>query len=112
MPSGPDFFGHYAGSLRYRSPDGTLCAVVVYLPTRRYGASESIVKMQTTTGHLLASRDYASPDGSHGYAVEQADWTPDSRFFVFSLVNSGGHSPWHSPAHFYSRRRHCFYGLD
>ena len=33
-----------------------------------------------------------------------ASWTPDSQFFVYNLANSGGHSPWHLPVHFFTRR--------
>jgi hypothetical protein len=29
---------------------------------------------------------------------------PDSQFFVFNLYSSGGHSPWHFPMWFFSRR--------
>lgn len=63
-------------------------------------------------GVLLYRRDYTSPDQNHGYSIDRAAWTPDSRFFVFSMESSGGHQPWHSPTHIYSRSRRRAYCLD
>jgi hypothetical protein len=31
-------------------------------------------------------------------------WSPDSQFFVYSLVSSGGHSPWQFPVMVYGRK--------
>ncbi|HEY5894274.1 MAG TPA: hypothetical protein VIT91_13700 [Chthoniobacterales bacterium] len=38
--------------------------------------------------------------------------TPDSRFFVYSVASSGGHSAWHFPTHVFSRDRGEFLELD
>src|SRR5260370_40443831 len=40
----------------------------------------------------------------NGYYVYRAKWSPDSQFFVYSLVSSGGHSPWQFPIMGYSRK--------
>lgn len=82
----------------YDSPDGTLRAVVVV--TRRGGESEVELR---EGADILLTRAYSSLDGQHGFVVQRAEWTPDSRFFVFSLASSGGHQPWHYPTYFYSR---------
>src|SRR5262249_54357649 len=44
----------------------------------------------------------------NGYYVYRAKWSPDSQFFVYSLVSSGGHSPWQFPMMVYSRKANAF----
>jgi hypothetical protein len=34
--------------------------------------------------------------------IEQAKWTPDSEYIVFTTSSSGGHSPWHSNSFVFS----------
>lgn len=68
--------------------------------------------MITEAGRLLAQRSYTSDDGEHGYGVVKAQWTPDSQFFVFSVVSSGGHQPWRSPVEYFNRKTHGFFNLD
>jgi hypothetical protein len=46
---------------------------------------------------------FASADGEHGYGVRRAVWTPDSRYFVFDLASSGGHSPETAPIYLFDR---------
>jgi hypothetical protein len=41
----------------------------------------------------------------NGYYVDNARWSPDSQFFAFSMVSSGGHSPWSFPIMVYSRKK-------
>ena len=64
---------------------------------------ESVIELRTQSGKLLARKDYSSKDREHGYGFTEAAWTPDSRFFVYSLESSGGHQPWHSPVCYFSR---------
>jgi len=54
---------------------------------------ESRVAFRDKDGRLLNSKSFASARGVDGYYVASAQWSPDSRFFVFSLSSSGGHSP-------------------
>jgi len=96
----------------YRSPDRTLIANVVFLKKRSYGSSENRVEIRSPGGRLLARTDYSSSSGAQGYTIRKAAWTADSRFFVYIVGSSGGHSPWHHPIFFYSRKRHRFYSLD
>lgn len=60
----------------------------------------------------LCSADYSSADGTHGFVVVKAEWTPDERYFVFSTQSSGGHQPWHAPTSFYSSDDHMLCSLD
>lgn len=98
---------------KYVSPDGDVTAIVISVgkePGQR--EYEGRVELRSKTGKLLAARDYSSEDGQHGYGVTRAQWTPNSQFFVYSLQNSGGHAPWHSPVNFYSRAENKILSLD
>ena len=98
---------------RYESPDKRVIAIVAPVgKSKGFESYESRVELRSRSGKLLAQRDYSSKDGEHGYCVTNATWTPDSQFFVFSLENSGGHSPWHSPIEFYSRAKNKILSLD
>jgi hypothetical protein len=89
----------------YPSPDGTLRAVV-YPADPSLNATpdmESRVVIRTSKGETLNSKDYSSPRGFNGYYVVNAKWSPDSKFFVYSMSSSGGHSPWQFPMAVYGR---------
>lgn len=93
--------GVFAGEFsKYPSPDGRLTAIIVPLPGAHYGAGENRVEIRSQNGSLLFSHSYGSEDGEHGFGVEHAAWTPDSKFFVYSLSSSGGHQAWHFPTDF------------
>ena len=95
----------------YVSPDGELVAAILPAGLKpRQG--ESRVEVRTRTGKILTKSDYSSEDGEHGYGVDDAVWTPDSKFFVYSLDNVGGHSPWHTPVQFFSREKNKIFSLD
>jgi hypothetical protein len=91
------------------SPDGQLRAAVIGAGKK---GSESRVEIRTASGKLIAQASYVSSDGEHGKSVVKADWTPDSRFFVWSMENTGGHSPWHWPTSYFSRKRNRVLSLD
>jgi hypothetical protein len=80
----------------FLSPDKTMRAVVlpadVSLDTTP--DMESRVVIRSSDGETLTSQDHSSPRGMNGHYVYGAKWSPDSQFFVYSLVSSGGHSPW------------------
>ena len=94
----------------YASPDKALRALVLPVDVSLYATPdmESRVVIRTSNGDTLTSKDYSSPRGANGYYVHAAKWSPDSRFFVFSLVSSGGHSPWSYPMMIYSRQQNRF----
>jgi hypothetical protein len=92
----------------YMSPNGAYIAVVVSVP----GSEESKVVVKTKNGRTICSKSYASEDGTHGLVVQKAAWTPDSRFFVYSMSSSGGHKPWHFPADFCSIHHSITRSLD
>lgn len=89
------------------SPDGELRAFVIPAGVSLYATPdiESRVVIRSANGDTLTSKDYSSPRGMNGFYVDQARWSPDSQFFVFSMMSSGGHSPWSFPTMVYSRQR-------
>jgi hypothetical protein len=89
----------------YPSPDGALRAVVypADISLDVTPDMESRVVIRTSKGATLNSKDYSSPRGFNGYYVVNAKWSPDSRFFVYSMSSSGGHSPWQFPIGVYGR---------
>jgi hypothetical protein len=98
----------------YASPDGELSASVVPAGVSLYATPdiESRVVIRSAKGDTLTSKDYSSPRGTNGYYVDRAKWSPDSQFFVFSMVSSGGHSPWSFPTWVYSRRKNLIARLS
>ena len=97
--------------MKYPSPDGSLVAIVASFH-KTGGTVESEVELQTRSGQHVAQHSYTSRDSEHGFGVVKAQWTPNSRYFVFSLVSSGGHQPWHSPVQFFSRKDNSLLSLD
>jgi hypothetical protein len=93
-----------------QSPNKSLCAKIV--PVGMPPFSEDEVNIYDAQEHLLASKNFKSPDGEHGRNVAKSSWTPNSRFFVFSTASSGGHSPWHWPTYFYDHTKNTFKELD
>lgn len=86
------------------SPDKALRAIFIPVDGEKGSeASESRVEIRNSDGKPLCTKDYSSNDGEHGYGVDEGEWTPDSRFFVYDMSSSGGHQPYRSPTFFYSR---------
>jgi len=94
----------------FPSPDAALQALVfpVDIDLHATPDMESRVAFRDKDGRLLNSKSFASARGVDGYYVASAQWSPDSRFFVFSLSSSGGHSPWSFPIWVYSRETNSF----
>jgi hypothetical protein len=81
----------------YLSPDGVFRAYIVTTQRLPDTPGESEVVIKAENGELLFSENYNSEDGDQGLFVEKASWTPDSKFFVYSMSSSGGHQPWRFP---------------
>jgi hypothetical protein len=97
----------------YLSPDRQMRAVVIAVAPRPGGhRTESRIEIHKADRTLANTVDYSSADGTHGFAVIKAHWTPDSQFFVYSMASSGGHQPWHSPTYFYSRKINKTQGIE
>jgi hypothetical protein len=97
---------------RILSPDAALTAIIAPVdPKKGYEEYESRISI-LRAGAVLRVHDFSSEDGEHGYGVAGARWTPDSKFFVCQMKNSGGHSPMNAPVVFWSRKTNRFYELD
>ena len=94
------------------SPDGALRATITPAGPAGRRAGESLVEMRDARSGLLLRKSFASEDGEHGYGVVRAEWTADSRFFIFSLESSGGHQPWHAPTFVYRRADRRLLAVD
>jgi len=94
----------------FRLPDKSTHALVfpVDISLDATPDMESRVVIRSSTGDTLISQDYSSPRGTNGYYVDQAKWSPDSQYFVFSMISSGGHSPWSFPIMVYGRKQNLF----
>jgi hypothetical protein len=92
------------------SPDKATHALVLPADVSLYATPdmESRVVIRSSAGDTLTSQDHSSPRGANGYYVYNAQWSPDSQFFVYSMVSSGGHSPWSFPIMVYSRKKNLF----
>jgi hypothetical protein len=75
-------------------------------------SGESNLLIGPSHGMAEFIRDFGSEDGEHGELIQQAEWTPDSRFFVIITEHAGGHGPLMHPIYFWDRRTNRFYSLD
>lgn len=94
----------------FTSPDKkTIAAVLAVDPSLNDTPDmESNVVIRSSAGGAPSSKDYSSPGGANGYYVLNAKWSPDSQFFVYSMMSSGGHSPWSFPIWVYSVKKNQF----
>jgi hypothetical protein len=89
------------------SPDKTMRALVVPADVSLDTTPdmESRVVIRSASGDTVTSKDHSSPRGTNGYYVYRAKWSPDSQYFVYSMVSSGGHSPWQFPTMVFGRKQ-------
>jgi hypothetical protein len=99
--------GH-EGDVIFVSPDRTLRTVQIATSHGR----EDKISIQDAKGSELSVKDHSSSMGENGRYLFRADWTPDSRFFVYSTISSGAHSVWHCETFAYDARRNRFFELD
>jgi len=92
----------------YPSPDSRLRAVF-HLAEKTGG--DDVLTISTSSGKRISWQSFSS-DENHGRLFVRGSWTPDSQFFVWSMENAGGHSPWNWPTFFFSRRSRMISQLD
>ena len=104
----------YVSPITFISPDKKTVASV-FAADKSLNATpdmESNVAIRSMGGAALASKDYSSPGGANGYYVVNAKWSPDLQFFAYSMMSSGGHSPWSFPIWVYSVKKNQFASLS
>lgn len=94
----------------YKAKGGS--RVVIVNKSKEEAAPESVVAFYSPENQKMCSLSFLSEDGDHGYGVAKAGWTPDDKYFVFSMTSSGGHQSWHAPTLFYSVRHTEIESLD
>jgi len=97
---------------RYRSPNKQLVAEVQIIHHSNQPLPESVVSIYNSHDKLLQHKSYISPDHEHGFSVVQLQWSADSKFCVWSLTSSGGHSPWHFPTDCYIQKCKAIVNID
>ena len=95
---------------QFVSPDKSLLANLLTAVSDK--GTESKVEFRTSQGRLLGGKSFMSRDHEHGLGVIKAEWTLDSKYFVFSTISSGGHAPGNFPTFFYSRNDNKLHLLD
>ena len=107
-------FGDFAygctGSADIPSPDRELTAHIIQVGGS--GCGESRIQIVDSAQQIIASAEYTSTDRERGYGVEKAAWTPDSRFFVYSMSSSGGHQANRFPVFFFARAEKSIQSLE
>jgi len=97
---------------KYFSPDHKVFAVVYKTQATGEVMPESIVSIYNTQNKSLQRKSYISPDHEHGYCVVHLKWSADSKYCVWSLTSSGGHSPWHFPTDCYIQKCKAIVNID
>jgi hypothetical protein len=101
-----------AANVEYKNVEGFRVAVSSVGKLHGHLDKESKFEFYSPENQKLCALDYSSEDGEHGFGVVKAEWTPDGRYFVFSISSSGGHQPWHTPTLFYSPKHEAILSLD
>jgi len=96
------------GYIVFHSPDKTLTATVSALNEN----NESRLVIRNSSNKVLLTKNFSSKDTNHGSAIMRAAWSPDSKFFYFTMESSGGHQPWKVSSEFYSRAINQLFDLD
>jgi hypothetical protein len=91
------------------SPDGRLVAEIL---SRMADFTEDTVKIITKESGSYAEFPMTSPTGANGRNVLKGEWSPDSKFFVFSTFSSGGHSGWNFRTFVYAVDANTFAAVD
>ena len=91
------------------SPDGKFTAEI---SSKEAQFTEETVTITWRGSGLRAEFPMTSKSGDNGRNVLKAEWSPDSKFFVFSTFSSGGHSSWNFQTYVYSVDSNKFVSVD
>ena len=89
------------------SPDGALTAVCAQI-RQPWSHPENIglVQIHHARGGVIAKTTFGER------LVVRAQWSPDSRYCVFTTANAQGHSPWHQHSYVFCRSDRSFRYMD
>lgn len=87
-----------------KSPDGIYSAHITSVAKSPDFPTEFIVEIRNTEHRPPEKGDYTSKSGEQGLSLHHGAWTPDSRFFIYTTVSSGGHMAWQYLTFFFDRK--------
>lgn len=96
---------------RYDSPDKLLMAIILTVNSDTLGP-ESSIEVRRADGGFIGKKSFFSKIHGEGFGVLKAHWSTDGKFFVFSMIASGGKSGGKFPTYFYSRIDNKIHVLD
>jgi hypothetical protein len=95
------------------SPDDALFAATRLIPDQVYihrhdldGVAVSIFRAELQTRTLVARHDF------RGRGISHIEWSPDSKFLLFTTESSGGHQPWHAAAFLFCASDNSFRDVE
>jgi hypothetical protein len=95
------------------SPDQLLFAATRLIPDRVYihrhnldSVAVAIFRMGGQGLTVVARHDF------QGRIITQIEWSPDSKFLLFTTADSSGHSPWHAAAFLFCATDNSFRDVD
>ena len=86
----------------YLSPNGKCRAYVIPVQNPNTGRVENEIMIKSLKGKILFQKSYTSSEDEEGFFVVKARWTPDSRFFIYSMASSSRYRPSLFPTFFVS----------
>ena len=91
------------------SPDGNF---TVEIWSKEVQFAADTVKITSPVSGFRAEFPMTSNNETNGRNVVKAEWSPDSKFFVFSTFSSSGHSSWNFQTFVYSTEANKFASVD
>jgi hypothetical protein len=91
------------------SPDDTLFAVTRVIPDPVYiqrhdldSVAVAIIRFGDEGPRVVARHDFGHR------LIAHIEWSPDSKFLLFTTASSGGHQPWHAATFVFCRSDNSF----
>jgi hypothetical protein len=91
------------------SPDGKFMAQII---SKRAQFTEDTVTIISRKSGTRAEFPMTSDSGASGRYVLKLEWSPDSKFFVFSTFSSSAHSSWNCRTFVYCVDANKFVSVD
>jgi hypothetical protein len=95
------------------SPNHVLFAVTRLIPDQVYiqrhdldGVAVGVFRGEFQTATVVARHDF------RGRVISHIEWSPDSKFLLFTTASSAGHSPWHAAAFLFCMADNSFRDVD
>lgn len=90
------FFCVTVTAQEFVSPDKQHRASVIF------DSGKSKVEILSSKGDLLATGHYSTTEKPFGNRLVHASWSPDSKYFIFSMEYTNIHPSWSCLTYFYS----------